>query len=213
MTKGDFTDRDSGSRDYDFESFLKQLDPSGERATEAFDRLRRRLVKFFEWNRMPAEDLASETLEKVVTRLRHERVSDVTAFAHGVARSVLAQARQKSARERGFVPESDSVDPEQEIVDYIDQLSEVTCLRGCLAKLKAEDRGLVLEYYNGEVKDLGLQRRALADKNGMSINTLRVRVIRIREMLRQCLVECMTLRKKRLAVALEGSPEAGEPKT
>src|SRR5688572_7932468 len=85
-----------GLRPSDFESFLHRLDRDRESAGRKYEDLRRKLIKFFEWNRcFPAEDLADETLDRVARRLVREDVGHVLPFAWGVANHV----RQESGRQ------------------------------------------------------------------------------------------------------------------
>ena len=49
-----------------FDRLLARLDPDPGRAAVEFERLRRTLVKFFDWRNAPApEDAADETLERL----------------------------------------------------------------------------------------------------------------------------------------------------
>lgn len=49
-----------------FDNLLRLLDLDRDVAGDKYERLRRKLIKFFEWNAcFPAEDLADETFDRV----------------------------------------------------------------------------------------------------------------------------------------------------
>jgi DNA-directed RNA polymerase specialized sigma24 family protein len=59
----------------------------------------------------------------------------------------------------------------------------------CLQKLPIETQNLVLDYYQGDKQFLIDRRKALADRLGIPINALRLRVNRIRTQLETCVKE------------------------
>src|SRR5687767_9506003 len=84
----------------DFEFLLERLDADREAAGQKYEGLRRKLIKFFEWNRCgPVEDLADETLDRVARRLARDDVEDVLRFAWGVAQYVRQESARRTRRE------------------------------------------------------------------------------------------------------------------
>jgi len=65
------------------------------------------------------------------------------------------------------------------------------CLSSCLQNLTTEKRDLILAYYAREKGAKIEQRIAMAQQLGVSIETLRVRMYRIRMALEQCIERCL----------------------
>jgi DNA-directed RNA polymerase specialized sigma24 family protein len=59
-----------------------------------------------------------------------------------------------------------------------------------LQQLSAENRELILRYYDDEAGSKIDRRRELAEQFGISINTLRMRALRIRENLQRSVEKC-----------------------
>jgi hypothetical protein len=59
-----------------------------------------------------------------------------------------------------------------------------------MARLSAEDRQLVLAYYEQEKHAKIDQRKKLAEQLGVGMNALRLRLYRIRETLQECVEQC-----------------------
>jgi RNA polymerase sigma factor (sigma-70 family) len=179
----------------DYEALLRRFDPDAKRGIEKYENLRRRLVKFFEWNRCFADsaDLADQTMDTVAKKPDDLEIRNVDAYAYRVARNTLSEFRRRSRREVYFdesietrASESEP-DPEKALVTTIDNRKRVDWLKTCLSKLKGGDRTLVLDYYSSQTATNMLHRQNLAQKIGISIETLRVKVNRIRETLERCL--------------------------
>src|SRR5258708_44850 len=123
-------------RSAQFEGLLTRLDPDRERAGELYEALRRKLIKFFEWNScFPAEDLTDETLDRVTQKLGEELIHDVPAFASGVAKRVRQEAHKRTLRmvrvsdvanQENFF--ADSRNTEKEIQDKMEGELRSKCL-------------------------------------------------------------------------------------
>lgn len=184
-------------RSAQFEGLLRRLDPDRERAGELYEGLRRKLIKFFEWNScFPAEDLADETLDRVAEKLGEEFIHDVAAFASGVAKRVRQEAHKRDlrmvrvpdvAREENFFMDPKS--PEREVQDKMDGERRAKCLHICTQRLSDRDRELFFRYYNTTGERIQY-RLTLAKTMGLAIGTLRVRVNRLRDELEKCARKC-----------------------
>jgi hypothetical protein len=60
-----------------------------------------------------------------------------------------------------------------------------------LVTLDATSRALVLDYYQDDRRDKINHRKELADQHGIALQTLRMRVHRIRSILQHCVFECL----------------------
>lgn len=175
-----------------FERLLTSLGGDRESAGEHYLETRGKLVRFFEWRgcRFP-EDHADETINRVAKRLvEGEKILNPDGYCFGVARLLLLEIDKASNRQQQALSEL----PGSTITSNQSEESEarIDRLRQCLQKLSPDDRELILQYYHGEKGAKIDCRRKLAERFGVPINTLRMRVLRIRENLRRCFENCQT---------------------
>jgi len=177
----------AASRATAFQNLLVRLDTDRNQAGEKYEKLRRSLIKFFEWNScFPAEDLVDETLDRVARKLDVEEVRNVPALALGIARNVRLEAHKRSARlvQISELPQGANsareLNLENAIQQKIDQGRRAQCVRLCLRRLSAEERKLFLKYHNPGA-DAVTERQRLANDYGLTISALRVRINRMRE--------------------------------
>ena len=173
-----------------FGRFLERLHPDSEQAAHEYERLRRALVKFFDWRGAPAPDeCADEVLDRLAQKLEQTAVQDIRKYVYGIARLV--------ALERRRAPAFASIDDVPQIklaasapVEGNSRLHD--CFDRCLAQLSEESRSLLLRYYEGERRAKIANRRRLASMFGLTENALRSRVQRLRDRLEQCVHACST---------------------
>jgi len=192
---------------------LSRLDSDSTSAWKKHEEIRRRLLKFFEWNRcFFAEELADAALDRVARKLESEEIRDVGSFALAVARYVLLESkknrRESSVEDCVGGPDSlaDTRDREREIVEDIDHQIRLKCLRECLAKLGADDRDLAVGYYSAGETTQTIHRQEIAAKIGITIIALRVRANRVRDKLEKCVNHCLHKRRETLQAAWERGP-------
>jgi RNA polymerase sigma factor (sigma-70 family) len=180
-----------------FEKLLASLDSDREKAGEKYEQLRTRLLRFFEWRGAESPDeLSDETLDRVSLKLfQGELILDLSGYVYGVARNVLRESWEKQQRQRSVieaVAEQALVSRETEGVsdDAEQEIEILRCLERCLGKLSAENRELIIAYYQQEKGAKIQNRRQLASRLGIPINALRIRVFRIRERLELCVRQC-----------------------
>jgi DNA-directed RNA polymerase specialized sigma24 family protein len=162
-----------------------------ERAGVRYEAVRVRLIRFFAWQGvLEAEECADETIDRLARRLSEgERIhsSDPARYAQGVARNVLREHRAREARDtqhRSLWPR-DALAPPPEA-----ETPRAACLERCLGALAAEDRRLVLEYYQGSGGERIAHRREMAARLGVAVPALRVRMHRLRLRLEACVSAC-----------------------
>ena len=174
-----------------FDRLLSALDSERERAGEKYQEIRSNLTRLFEWRGYPfPEDHADETINRVARRIEEgEDVRDVTKYFFGVARLVVLEVRKGQARER---PALDSSAVRQNSPDQNSPSdARIDHLRHCLDSLLPDQRELVVSYYQGEKKTKIKNRQKLSDRLNVTLNTLRMRVLRIRAQLEACVEECL----------------------
>jgi DNA-directed RNA polymerase specialized sigma24 family protein len=171
---------------------LAALDPDRDRAAEKLLLLRRKLLKFFAWNKVPIpEDLVDETVDRVARRLHGGdtvRHPEFGAYVHGFARIVL---RESWSRPR-LVRAHEAALPQAPAAEQLVAERRSRCLDLCLARLPPESRRLLLAYYqaeNGAAKIAS--HRKLAAELEVSGANLRVKLHRLRLELEGCLRSCL----------------------
>ena len=169
-----------------FDQLLAAFDPDRDLAGQAYEGLRLRLLKFFSWEGcLHPEEWADEVLSRVAKKLESgEAIANVTAYAAGVARLALKEALRQQQRSRPL--EGEFAIAPVEIPDR--RLAD--CLSRCLTDLPADGRILILDYYQGDAGGRIRQRQAMAQRLGISLNSLRNRALRLRDRLEKCLSEC-----------------------
>ena len=164
--------------------------------------MRLRLTAYFDRrNCLAPDELADETLNRVSRRLEEQGcITDATPahYCYIVAKFVLlehlrkpdrgdasldalAQQGQPAYRGTASVRPDATGESEQHLLD---------CLEDCLNKLEAEDRQLILDYYQGEQREKIERRRALAARLGLTMNALSIRACRIRNKVEACMRGC-----------------------
>lgn len=177
-----------------FDEILAWLHPDREVAGEIYVQLRHDLAKIFTWNHCSdPEGLTDETFDRVARKvhdLRETFVGDPKLFFYGVARNLIKenskQVKTHVSLESAEVPAVEST----EVADETATMRE-ECLQSCLQKLNQEKRELILNYYAKDKQSKIDHRMEMAQQLGTSVETLRVRVYRIRNTLEQCIERCL----------------------
>jgi DNA-directed RNA polymerase specialized sigma24 family protein len=177
------------------DAFLSYLDSDRERAGEGYEKIRRKLLTFFQargfWN---AEDLVDETIDRVVRRLSETEIHALMPFLIGIARKVASEEFQDSANQKraSLDQVGELVQPvgDAETLDEAEQ--RMRCLENSLALLDAPDREVIVEWFRFEKRAKIENRQRLAESRGASPETLRVQAFRARERLRRLVGRCLS---------------------
>ncbi|MFN0109941.1 MAG: hypothetical protein ACKVZH_13890 [Blastocatellia bacterium] len=172
----------------EFERFLKWLDEDRQAAALEYEKLRRRLILYFVQRKCAdAEDLADQVLDAAARQLSKQNslfLQKPLPYIFGIARNLYRRYFNQQ-----ILSDSD-VDwdrlPLQSNVDQ-SQFKEGRnrCLGLCLRSLKDSDRDLFLLYYLNKV-----DRPILAKQFRMTINAVRLRMMRLRDQLHFCIESC-----------------------
>jgi DNA-directed RNA polymerase specialized sigma24 family protein len=144
------------------------------------------LIRFFQWRGAPfPDDHADETINRIAKRIwEKEEIRNPDSYYLGVARMLLLEINRERVRERQALTEMPfSLFSSLESDDCDERIDS---LRNCLQHLSDENRQLILQYYHGEKAEKIESRRRLSERLGISVNTLRMRALRIREELQRC---------------------------
>jgi RNA polymerase sigma factor (sigma-70 family) len=187
-------DRDSAIPPQSFDEILAWLDPNREVAGHLYVQLRHDLYKIFTWNRCSdPEGLTDEVFDRVAKKVHHLQsafVGDPRLFFYGVARNLIKeQAKQVKTQ----VPLEGADLPAVQLTEAKEETASMReeCLQSCLQKLSSDKRELILNYYAKEKQSKIDHRIEMARQLGTSVETLRVRVYRIRGTLEQCIERCL----------------------
>jgi RNA polymerase sigma factor (sigma-70 family) len=177
-----------------FDEILAWLNPDRDVAAAMYVQLRHDLAKIFLWNRCTdPEGLTDEVIDRIAKKvhdLRPTYEGDPRSYFHGVARNLIKED-QKKVKSQVSLDESTEAakrirEQEEEPVDLRED-----CLHSCLETLSVEKRQLILDYYAKEKQAKIDHRNDLARLLGISVESLRVRVHRIRETLETCIAQCL----------------------
>ena len=174
---------------------LAQLDPDPAAAAERYEEIRRRLVYVLELRgSADSEAHAAEALDRVARKIQEgTKVEDVARYACGIARFVLLESERKRNREQAAVQEMGRRSVAAAEPDSDDL--RTSCLRKCLAELPEESRVLIEAYYSDWQRVQLEERKALAERLGLSSNSLKMRAFRTRRLLHDCVRGCVDSRK------------------
>jgi DNA-directed RNA polymerase specialized sigma24 family protein len=169
-----------------FASFLEWLNPDRDLAGEEYERLRFRLCTFFSQRGSTfADELADETINRVILKASEEQIENKIAYFYGVAKNVYRESLRK---ERTHL-DIDDVTIAAQAPEEPSFSSE--CLDKCLQKLPAESRDLLLDYFS-EAKQAKIQLHQRISKSlDMTQTALRMRIMRTKQKLKICVQECM----------------------
>jgi RNA polymerase sigma factor (sigma-70 family) len=166
-----------------FDRLLACLDSDRDIAAERYLRLRRNLVRLFEWRGCSTpDDYADDTINRCARKIQEgEEIRDLATYSIGVARMLLREMcrdRFRQARSLDEIPE-----PCARSEMKSDLEPRVEALRLSLQELSHDDRFLILNYYKGDTSDKIKNRKMLSERLGVGASTLRMRALRIREKL------------------------------
>jgi len=187
-----------------FDKMLAELHPDSERAGEQYEKIRRRLLKLFEWRGCAhAEECADETFNRVAQKICEGAsiwTNDPYPYFHGVALNVLreywrsAEQAEKTLEEAAQIQDL-SADPEDLLLRETEQGKKerlLECLNQCLQKLPPERLHLITRYHQGGEAMNKARRKELAQSLGIPLNALRIRAYRIRIEIEECVENCLT---------------------
>ena len=180
-----------------FNEILAWLNPDRDVAGAMYVRLRYDLAKIFTWNRCPdpegLTDVVFDRVGKKVRQLRQTYEGDPRLYFYGVARNLI----KENTKNLKALVSLDGIDlPDSSgSGDELESEAVENCLQECLQKLDSEKRELILNYYAKDKQAKIDQRTEMARKLGTSVETLRVRVYRLRVMLEECIERCVNEKK------------------
>jgi RNA polymerase sigma factor (sigma-70 family) len=161
-----------------FNELLSWLAPDPETAGREYELIRQKLITLFTCRRcLFPEELADETINRVTRKLpqlKFDYIGSPIKYFYGTAKKVYLEYLRHPAVQQ--LPPGPAVKEDlEELFQGLDQ---------ALSKLEPSDRELILSYYQGDGKRKITHRKALAKQLGLDLNTLRVRIYRIKSQLK-----------------------------
>ena len=164
---------------------LSRLDPDIELAGQKYEQIRRSLIIFFQHRGcLTPEEQVDETIDRVARRLSEGAeiyTDNPFLYFYGVALNVFHEYQRKQPPPSALPILTDSSESERRF----------KCMNRCLQKLPAETRLMLTEYSQGDHHARTENRKRMAKQMGISLNTLRIRVHRLREQLGLCVKKCL----------------------
>jgi DNA-directed RNA polymerase specialized sigma subunit len=172
---------------WEFEQFLLLLDTHREQAGEKYELLRRKLGVFFRARgHSNSDELADETIDRVVRRVADTEIADVVRFSLGVARRVSSEHHRHPANlslDEIHEPKSPS-DPNQALHEQEEERRR-ECLIKFINELEEQDRTIIQGWYLYTGSEKVKSKEALMRGVSASAGALRTRAFRIRQQLRE----------------------------
>ena len=197
-TQPDSTQQNWALTKKSLDRFLDYLSPDREEAGKKYEALRTRLVRFFEWRGCNSPDLQTDrTIDRVMRKINEGQViSNLTPYILTVARLVAKEEWKERKRLCSLEDEVEDTlhssvpDPSSKL-EANEPDRRLSCFDHCLEGLSADNRDLILSYYQEDGRAKIDWRKQLAEQLGIPLNALRIRVHRIRKSLEQCIEDCL----------------------
>jgi RNA polymerase sigma factor (sigma-70 family) len=181
-----------------FNDLLAWLDRNPESAASTYLDVQDSLVRIFAWRKCAdPEGLADEVFDRVCRRLPElelEFDGNPKVYCYAVANNLIKEYQKKLKQSVPVDGIDVAGDPPQDTEDTTMELRE-ECLDQCLQELPQRKRELILSYYSQNKHAKIVHRAEMAGQLGISIQTLRVRMSRMRRTLEACIELCLERRK------------------
>ncbi|MFN0110684.1 MAG: RNA polymerase sigma factor [Blastocatellia bacterium] len=190
---------------------LRWLSPDKEQAGIIFESLRRKLVEVFVRRGVPTlflYELADETLDRVGRKLAEGEVirhPEPMAYVYGVARHVLSEFwRKQSLKEKTELTVEDLSPRDLAKIESRNRLQQerddrsrwLECMDEFLKTLPPKEASLLRNCHHDDQRQQSINRRQAAAQMGMTENSLRTHLHRIRQMLQRKVRACVERRQK-----------------
>jgi len=166
-----------------FELLLKELHDNPDEAARRYVLVYGKLMRYFDWRgcKMPDSD-ADETMTRIARRIEQgAKITNFHGFMFGVAKMVAKEALRDQEKQQKTLIFLSKAEADHGCM-YPEYLFER--LEAGLLKLPPDGRRLLISYYATTDDNNIKLRRELAQREGISLNALRVRVHRLRDLLR-----------------------------
>ena len=180
-----------------FDLLLNWLSPDKDQAGVAYENVRHGLIKLFTIRgcRNP-EVLADETINRVISKLPtliNEYKGNQIYYFYSIANKVWLESRSPHQRRE---EQLDSLSHSKFLAvlpSSDDTNVQLDHLKDCLQTLSVENRELIIQYFAVEKSAKFEHRRLISEARGLNLNSLRIRVVRLKKQLRDCVINRMSV--------------------
>lgn len=174
----------------EFPLLLGSVHPPGVAPLSSTDRVEfdfveagRALRRFFQSRGLPEpEDAAQEALASLLRKFEEKAIDNPDAYLKGIARNMVREYYK--LRQAAPIPAVPSPTGHNERM--------LSCLERCEKRLlSAAERRLLRDWYSGEGGEKIEGRKRLAVQQGITVDTLKTRVYRLRQKLAPCVRKCL----------------------
>lgn len=185
------------------DKLLLLFDNDPDRLLRCREKLVRRFILEF---RDDAEDLASETLKRVLQTLERDKAqltTSIEAYISGFATKIIHEARKQVSRKG--IPLDDlpaakepcCISPEELLIACSEEEAIRVCWKQCLDEVNRYDREMLISYYDLELGEkLKAVREQMARSLSLTNAQLRKRTFNLRKELEACIKDCLARRNK-----------------
>lgn len=125
-------------------------------------------------------------------------IEEIQRYIRGVASNVLMEYWKESqvtvVCEESALPDTNTLDDHGGGRLALEHLEE--CLSECVTKLPLKSRELILRYHQVEKAEKIKRRKEMTGTENISSNALRIRALRIRRKLKECIEDCLRRKAK-----------------
>ena len=182
----------------DFDNLLGWLSPDADEAAVLYEKIRRGLIRYFSFRGcVDPESLTDETFNRVARKISIVEFDDKlnkTNYFYSFASLVFREDYAK--RKKQFEKDNELSRVIKQRLKRLEEekTPEIECLETCLAKETPQMSELLLDYYSGVRGEKRQLRKKLAEEQDISLELLHSRVSRMRNVLRECLKNCLMKR-------------------
>lgn len=176
-----------------FDAMLRLFDADREVAADKYESLRGRLIAFFDWRGcVNAEDLTDVCFDRLQKKVSTgEEIENANAYTATIAQFVYREyLRSPDHRSDSFDDENEAIPEPEIVVAESSDDGDLECLDDCLNEFSPNDRQLMIEYYNTDERTMIASRKRMADAMACTLNTLRIKVCRMKSKLEVCVRDC-----------------------
>lgn len=143
----------------------------------------RALRRFFQSRGLPEpEDAAQEAIANLLRKVEDKTIDNPDAYLKGIARNMVKEYYK--LRQSTPIPQAPPPTGHDERL--------LACLERCEKRLlSASERRLLRDWYGGEGGEKIEGRKRLAAREGITPDTLKTRVYRLRQKLAPCVRKCL----------------------
>ena len=182
----------------DFDNLLGWLSPDADAAAVLYEKIRQGLIRYFSFRGcVDPESLTDETFNRVARKISIVEFDDKlnkTNYFYSFASLVFREDYAKRKKQFEKDNELSSVIKQRLKRLEEEKTPEIECLETCLAKETSQMRELLIDYYSGVRGEKRQLRKKLAEEQNISLELLHSRVSRMRNVLRECLKNCLMKR-------------------